>query len=87
MSKNTDNTFEKRISKIEARNKRVEGDKQWETSWTRRITITTLTYIIVVLYLFIVDNPSPAVNAIVPAAGYMLSTLALGWLREIWHRA
>ena len=26
-----------RIEKLETRNKRVENDKGWETSWTRRL--------------------------------------------------
>lgn len=29
--------LEKEIEQIKARNKRVELDKAWETSWTRRI--------------------------------------------------
>ena len=31
--------LEKRIEAIEERNKRVELDKAWETSWTRKICI------------------------------------------------
>lgn len=31
--------LEKEINDIKARNKRVELDKAWETSWTRRICI------------------------------------------------
>ena len=36
--------MEERIEKIEERNKRVELDKAWETSWVRRIGIMILTY-------------------------------------------
>lgn len=35
--------IEERIKKIEDRNKRVELDKKWETSWTRRICIMIIT--------------------------------------------
>jgi hypothetical protein len=35
--------LEKRISNIEERNKRVEGDKAWETSTLRKILIIVLT--------------------------------------------
>ena len=43
--------LEKRVSNIEERNKRVEGDKAWETSTLRKILIIILTYIFAVLYL------------------------------------
>ena len=35
--------LEQRIEKIEERNKRVELDKKWETSLTRKICIMILT--------------------------------------------
>ena len=40
------------IEKIQERNKRVELDKRWETSWTRRLCICALTYIVVILYSY-----------------------------------
>ena len=46
--------IEKKITEIEKRNKRVELNKEWENSWTRRICIMILTYIIVVMYSFII---------------------------------
>lgn len=39
------------IENIKARNKRVEKDKAWETSLTRRIFIAVSTYILVVVFL------------------------------------
>ena len=44
------------IIKIKERNKKVELDKKWETSWTRKICICILTYIVVIIYSFIVRN-------------------------------
>ena len=38
--------IESEIKNIKARNARVELDKKWETSWTRRFCICVLTYII-----------------------------------------
>lgn len=32
---------EKRLREIEVRNKRVELDKAWETSWTRKIILSS----------------------------------------------
>ena len=46
--------IEKRIEKIEERNKRVELDKAWETSWTRKICIMILTYLIVISYSYLI---------------------------------
>lgn len=37
--------LDKRVVAIEKRNKKVETDKTWETSWIRRICIMILTYI------------------------------------------
>ena len=50
ISKEETMKLEEHIQKIEERNKRVELDKSWETSWTRKLCICILTYIIVVIY-------------------------------------
>jgi len=34
--------LEKEVTDIKARNKRVEADKAWETSWSRKIVIAVL---------------------------------------------
>lgn len=78
--------LESRVAAIEKRNKKVEEDKAWETSWTRRLTITVLTYSVVASYLFVIDNDQPFVNALVPAAGYFLSTLVLKQIRNLWQK-
>lgn len=46
--------LEKEIKDIKERNKRVEKDKAWEVSWTRKICIMILTYIVVVAYSYII---------------------------------
>ena len=51
-----DSNLEKEIEQIKERNKRVELDKAWETSWARRICIMVLTYIVVVVYSYIIKN-------------------------------
>lgn len=48
--------LEQEIKKIKERNKRVELDKKWETGKTRKICIGILTYIVVVIYSYIVRN-------------------------------
>ena len=78
--------LEKRLAAIEERNQRVEADKAWETSWTRRVAIATFTYGVVGSFLLLIDNEQPLVNALVPAIGYMLSTLALRGIRKAWQK-
>ena len=50
------NNLEKEIEQIKERNKRVELDKKWETSWTRKICIMILTYIVVIIYSYIIKK-------------------------------
>ena len=73
-----------RLTKIENRNKRVEADKAWESSWTRKLAIAFLTYIVVCIYLKFVVGVDPWINAIVPTIGFLLSTLTLGWIKSYW---
>ena len=75
------------IEKIKERNKRVELDKAWETSWTRRICICILTYIIVVIYSYLINNISNVwFSSLVPVIGFALSTLSLKFVRKIWEK-
>ncbi len=78
--------IERRLEKIEARNKRVELDKRWETSWTRRLTIGGLTYMVTFLFLVLLPVDMPAISAFVALIGYVLSNLAVGSMRKIWQR-
>lgn len=79
--------LEKEIAQIKERNKRVEKDKAWETSWTRRICIMILTYIVVVIYSYIVQKYNNIFfSSIVPVIGFTLSTLSLKLVRKIWEK-
>ena len=79
--------LEERIVKIEQRNKKVEMDKAWETSWTRRICICVLTYLIVLLYSYVISkNNNIILSSLVPVIGFTLSTLSLGYIRKIWQK-
>ncbi len=80
------NNLEKRVAAIESRNKKVSQDKAWETSWTRRFSITVLTYVILATYLAIIGNDKPFINACVPAIGYLLSTLVMSRIRNLWQK-
>ena len=76
--------LEKRVSAIESRNKRVELDKAWETSFARKVIIAVLTYIVLVLFFIFAGLPEPFVNSIVPTAAFVLSTLSLPYFKKIW---
>ena len=75
------------ITKIKERNKKVELDKAWETSWTRRICICILTYIVVIIYSYIIKNyDNIFLSSLVPVIGFTLSTLSLKFVRQIWEQ-
>ena len=79
--------FEQEINKIKERNKRVETDKAWETSWTRRICICVLTYYVVVLYSWVISQISNIwLSSIVPVIGFTISTLSLKLVRKVWEK-
>jgi len=77
-------TLETEIEKIKERNRRVEADKNWETSWTRRIFIGISAYTIIAIFLVIIRAEKPLISAIIPALAYILSTLSLDPLRSWW---
>ena len=79
------NDLKKRISDIERRNKRVELDKKWETSFTRRVSICILTYIVVLLFSYFINTSNNIfLSSLVPVIGFSLSTLSVSLIRRIW---
>lgn len=76
--------LEKKVKNIEERNKRVEGDKAWETSTLRKLLIIVLTYIFAVLYLKIADTTNPFFGAVVPCVGFFLSTQTINIIKKKW---
>ncbi len=77
-------TLEQRIKAIEARNSKVEKDKAWETSYFRRVLIILFTYLSIGIYLNVIGVSNPWLSAIVPAAGFTLSTLTLPFFKRLW---
>lgn len=76
--------MESDLETIKQRNIRVESDKAWETSKTRRVIITILTYVVASIFLKMIGNNKPIINAFIPAGGYLLSTLSLPVIKEWW---
>ena len=76
--------MEPELQNINERNKRVELDKAWETSSTRRGLIVSITYIVAALFMWRIGVSDPFTNALVPTGGYLLSTLSLPAIKRWW---
>lgn len=74
------------VEQIKIRNVRVELDKAWGTSLTRKFLILILTYFVVVIFFFVTKLSNPFVNALVPTLGFFLSTLTVPWVKVIWMK-
>lgn len=86
--KELEEELEEEIVKIKERNKKVELDKAWETSWTRKICIMILTYIVVIIYSYVIKEfDNIFLSSLVPVIGYTLSTLSLRLVRNIWEKS
>ncbi|HEV8601514.1 MAG TPA: hypothetical protein VGQ87_02875 [Patescibacteria group bacterium] len=72
------------IENIKERNKRVEADKAWEISFTRRLFISLVTYVTAGVWLVLIKDSYPWLKAFVPTAGYLLSTLSLPVIKDWW---
>ncbi len=79
--------IEEEINQIKERNKKVELDKKWETSLIRRLCICILTYIIVVIYSYVIKKyDNIMLSSLVPVIGFTLSTLSLKFVRKVWQK-
>jgi len=66
------------------RNHRVELDKAWERSKTRRGIIAGVTYIVAAAFMKSIGVEAFLLNALVPAGGYLFSTLSLSIVKNWW---
>lgn len=76
--------METELEQIQERNKRVELDKAWETSKTRRGFVAAITYVIAAAFMARIGVSDPLINALVPTGGYLLSTLSLPVIKKWW---
>ncbi len=72
------------LKELQERNRRVELDKAWETSVTRRAFIAVITYLTALVFLWMMNVETFYLNALVPAGSYVLSTLSLPWMKQLW---
>ncbi len=76
--------LEQRVQKIEERNAEVTADKAWETSFARMGLIVLFTYLIISLFIGAIGVPNPWLSGLVPAAGFLLSTLTMPFFKNLW---
>ena len=76
--------LEEEINKIKERNIRVETEKAWETSWTRRIMIAIFTYVVIAIFFFFIGTDEPLRDSIIPAVAFILSTLSGPFIKKWW---
>jgi len=76
--------IEQELQELKERNIRVEADKAWETSQTRIIIISIVTYGLIVLFFIIEELPQPFINGIIPTIGFILSTLTVPFFKKLW---
>ena len=84
----TNNTnYSKEIEQLKDRNNRVELDKKWETSITRRAVIGIITYFCVVLFCHLMNfDGNIWLTSLVPVIGFFLSTFSLKIIRKAWEK-
>ena len=72
------------IENIVQRNHKVEMDKAWETSKSRRGIIALMTYIVAAVFLKHIGVEGHLLSALVPTGGYLFSTLSLPIVKQMW---
>lgn len=76
--------LQKDIDLIKRRNSRVEKEKAWEISWTRRVYIILTTYIVIALAFTVLQLEKPLVNALIPSVAFFVSTTSLNIIKKWW---
>lgn len=74
------------IQEIIERNRRVEVDKAWETSWVRTGSLAVIIYLVAVVFMWRIGADRFFHNALIPVLGYLLSTQSLPPLKRWWMK-
>ncbi len=77
-------TLEQRVKNIEERNKRVEADKAWELSRARALFIAFSTYVLVLIFMILIKDNHPFLNALIASLGYLISFSTYGIIKKRW---
>lgn len=79
--------YDEEITQLKERNSKVELNKKWETSITRRATIGIITYFCVVLFCSLMNfDGNIWLTSLVPVIGFFLSTFSLNIVRKFWEK-
>lgn len=76
--------MEEELARIIERNRKVELDKAWETSWFRKVVISVFTYVVALAWLYTISDTHAPLKALVPVAGFILSTVTVPPLKRWW---
>lgn len=74
--------LEKEIEIIKARNRKVEGDKAWETSLFRTLIICAILYVIELRYF--ITSGNYFLNALITTTGFFLSVQSFSFIKRWW---
>ena len=74
------------VEDIMSRNHRVEMEKAWETSKTRRGIIACMTYVVAAVFMKHIGIDGYLLSAFVPTGGYIFSTLSLPIVKKEWMK-
>ena len=69
--------LEDEITAVHERNARVEGDKAWEVSGVRMLTLGVLTYVATLLVFCLLNAARVWLHALVPTCAYLVSVQSM----------
>ncbi|MBI5621382.1 hypothetical protein HY933_00765 [Candidatus Falkowbacteria bacterium] len=72
------------LQQIKERNARVEADKAWEISQSRKIIILVLTFLVVLLVFYFNNMEKPLWNALIATVAFWISTLSVSAGKKLW---
>ncbi len=78
--------IEEELRAIAERNRRVEADKAWETSFFRMYTLAGIIYLLAMFLLYLIGTEHILFGALVPAIGFILSVQTLPAVKRWWLR-
>ena len=76
--------LEREVRSLQERNRRVESEKAWETSFMRVLSIAFITYVVAGIVLYSIGVMNFLLAALVPVLGYILSTRSLPRVKRRW---
>jgi len=76
--------LEREVRSLQERNRRVESEKAWETSFMRVLSIALITYVVAGIVLYSIGVTNFLLAALVPVLGYILSTRSLPRVKRWW---